>query len=269
MTLPIYSGSKEIVRVFHGADEISRVYSGSDLVFQKYGATGIDFNGTNYLQRASGLTGAADTNKLTFSCWAKSGADGGSFDTIARIGGLLISRVGGNRVNFLGVKSGSRLDVDTPANSLLVADGWVHILASFDLSDTSKRHIYLDGVEQTLTITTYDTGGEIVFTSGSFYVARSTFTSFEWVGSLADVWLDIGNYMDLSKETNRRKFLTSTGDPEYLGADGSRPTGTAPILFLGGRDVTTTNWNTNKGTGGDFTITGTLAEDSTPPSVDA
>src|SRR3546814_7073174 len=45
-------------------------------------------------------------------------------------------------------------------------------------------------------------------------------------------------------------------------ADGSTPTGSAPLVFLSGA---TASWHTNKGTGGGFTENGALTDAATDP----
>jgi hypothetical protein len=52
------------------------------------------------------------------------------------------------------------------------------------------------------------------------------------------------------------------GAPVSLGADGSTPTGTAPIIFLSGA---TSSWETNKGSGGGFTENGGLTQSPDDP----
>src|SRR3546814_17811034 len=84
----------------------------------------------------------------------------------------------------------------------------------------------------------------------------------------ADLWLDPGTYIDLSVTANRRKFVGSGAATSVdLGADGSTPTGTAPLVFLSGA---TADWHTNKGAGGGFTENGALTDAATdPPASEA
>jgi hypothetical protein len=65
----------------------------------------------------------------------------------------------------------------------------------------------------------------------------------------------MAEFLDISVEANRRKFINAAGDPVDLGSDGSTPTSTAPIVYQNG-DFT--NFETNQGTGGNFTVTGAL-----------
>ena len=86
-------------------------------------------------------------------------------------------------------------------------------------------------------------------------------------GFFAEVSFAFGQSLDFSIVSNRRKFLSAGGKPVFLGADGSLPTGTAPIIYQHLDDgEAVANFATNRGTGGDFTITGTLDTGSTSPS---
>ena len=55
--------------------------------------------------------------------------------------------------------------------------------------------------------------------------------------------------------SNRLKFLTASGEPADLGADGSTPTGTQPLIYLANATATFQN---NLGSGGNFTENGAL-----------
>eukprot|EP00951_Prasinocladus_malaysianus_P002741 scaffold19422_cov43-Prasinocladus_malaysianus.AAC.1 len=41
-------------------------------------------------------------------------------------------------------------------------------------------------------------------------------------------------FLDMSVEANRRKFVSASGAPVLLGVDGSLPTGNAPDIYLSG-----------------------------------
>lgn len=49
---------------------------------------------------------------------------------------------------------------------------------------------------------------------------------------LAESYCAAGQILDLSVTANRRKFISATGKPVDLGADGSTPTGVKPTYFL-------------------------------------
>ena len=70
---------------------------------------------------------------------------------------------------------------------------------------------------------------------------------------------------DFQEEWNYpRAFLASDGKPANLGADGSTPTGTQPILYLANPFATFQN---NLGSGGNFTENGELTEGRTVRSA--
>lgn len=70
-----------------------------------------------------------------------------------------------------------------------------------------------------------------------------------------------GVYMDLSVDTNRRKFIDISGRPVALGPDGSLPTGSRPALYFTGASSV---WHNNRGSGGGgFTVSGGLTTAAT------
>ncbi len=81
---------------------------------------------------------------------------------------------------------------------------------------------------------------------------------------VAEVYLNLAESIDIDVSANVEKFRSSAGKPVDLGATGSTPTGTAPIIYLSGD---ATGFLTNKGTGGSFTVaTGSLSTAGTSPS---
>ena len=76
-------------------------------------------------------------------------------------------------------------------------------------------------------------------------------------GALAEVYFAPGQYLYFSIASNRRKFISRTGKPVHLGTTGMLPTGTAPLVYHHLDDAeAVANFATNRGTGGNFTITG-------------
>lgn len=157
----------------------------------------------------------------------------------------------GDRLLFSG-QNPSSTTVMSMYSDPVTDDEWHHVLFSVDLSDAGKRHIYIDGVSAIDTVTTYDTSGFFDFTLTDYGIGSYTGARM-WDGALADLWVDFGTYIDFSSAAQRAKFVSPTGTPMYLGADGSLPTGASPDIFLTG-DVE--DWHINKGTAGGFTPTG-------------
>jgi hypothetical protein len=82
---------------------------------------------------------------------------------------------------------------------------------------------------------------------------------------MADVWIGAGQSLDLSILANRRRFISFDKKPVDLGQQGKTPTGMRPTIFFSGD---ADRFPDNRGTGGDFTLVGTLSNATTSPSAD-
>ena len=102
----------------------------------------------------------------------------------------------------------------------------------------------------------------IDFTDTDWGVGSTTLGASKLNACLSEFWVS-NEYIDLSVEANRRKFIDSSGKPVDLGSDGSTPTGTAPLIYLPNPSGTFEN---NAGTGGNFTVTGALTACADSPS---
>jgi hypothetical protein len=86
-------------------------------------------------------------------------------------------------------------------------------------------------------------------------------------GGMAELFFAPGQFLDFSVQSNRRKFRSSGGKPISLGADGSTPTGTKPLIYLHLDDAeTANNFATNRAGNGNLTVTGALTTRATSPS---
>lgn len=223
--------------------------------------------GAAYLTRDAGLTGVSDDRELTFNGWLfvspqeiaasprlVSGTTSlaGSTERVA----VHLSSAG---LHFIArdASGATLLDV-TVADMADHVGRWVHVLASFDLTSAANRFVYIDDAPCSLTVATY-TDGDIDFTLGDWAVGARPDGGSRFAGSMAELWFAPGVYLDLSVESNRRKFISANGRPVSLGATGNAPTGTAPRIYLSGSDD---NFVNNEGTGGGFTLHGTLGDDA-------
>lgn len=116
-------------------------------------------------------------------------------------------------------------------------------------------YVYIDDVQKT-----YDDSpgsGEIRYNSMDHVSIGASPNGPGYSKKLADVWYYPGQYLDLTVEANRRKFITDSGEPVDLGPNGEYPIGTSPDIFVGGR-MYAGDWNagTNLGTGTAFTLDG-------------
>lgn len=234
---------------------------------------GVNFDGTNdYLSRASDFTGNADSKKFTICGWFANLSNSGNnqiwiagdftggnagFSVNTQFNGVV--SISGSNAAGSGIMSGLTSAVIPQSTT------WKWLGISVDMSGTGKRHIYVNDTDASPTWSTYtdDTfdltksihyGGATNSGSGAFNLLNS---------DVAELWVGYGQYIDFSVEANRRKFITSSGKPTSLGADGSTPTGTAPTVYFRGDSTT---FATNAGTGGAMTLTGTLTDSATNPS---
>lgn len=232
-----------------------------------YVAHGVNFDGTNdYLTRGAGLTGAADSKKGIVSVWWKVGGGDGNFRQIFEGpsgDGLQVSQFFNNKFYIQGQNAASSNILTLMSDNTYVASGatWHHALASWDLA-TGTAQLYIDDVESA-DFSTTATNDTLDYTKTQWSVGARSDSSLKFNGDLADLYINFGESLDLSNSTNRRKFISAGLAPVDLGVDGSTPTGTAPIIYQHG---STASWHTNDGTGGGFTLNGTLTDaGSNPP----
>lgn len=227
------------------------------------------FNGSsNYIRRnASFSNGAIDGKVLTFAFWIKMNA-ASSDSTLYRI---FDTATGGaaSRVNIdrntdgtlrIRAYNSSSLEILRIASTdtFLAADGWKHFYVSVDLTNTSNRKIYVNGVSDTITVTTYDnTQGNIdlVATGQQTNIGSTVSGNNKLYGSLAEFWGD-DVYLD-----DPTKFYNA-GEPVNLGTDGSSPNGIQPLFYFSSNG-SGDSW-VNNGTAGTFVITGSLGTDTSP-----
>jgi hypothetical protein len=227
------------------------------------------FGNLKYLLRGADLTTSADSKMVTGSLWFS--AVGGTAYCVIDTASTCRFQIyinSAKQIAILGKGTGGGSDIlasNTPVagsgvhgNTVLSSGTWHHALFSFDLTDgancspwtsSGRCQIYLDGVQETLTIDTYS-NANIDFTRTEHVIGNRAGVN-NGFGAMGEFWLDMGTYMDLSQASVREKFRDSAGRPVYLGSDGSYPTGSAPEIFLSGGDFST--WTQNKGTGGGFT----------------
>lgn len=231
-----------------------------------------DFDVTNdYMTRGAGLTGAADSKSGILSVWVRiDGGDGGSRQIITGdVGGskrFEVSLNSSNQFHLIALDSADG-DVISIRSASAYSSGatWRHLLLSWDQATTTS-HLYVADVEDRDTPLA-DVDATIDYTLSDWSVGATVAGATKFNGPIAELYFAPGQYLDFSNVYNRRKFISAGGKPVYLGATGAVPTGTAPIAYFHLDDAeAVANFATNRGTGGNFTITGTLETASTSPS---
>jgi hypothetical protein len=226
-----------------------------------YAANAVVFDGTNdYMSRGAELTGIADGKAGTFSCWIKSNTDG----TLQSILGnasqyFSIEKRTDNKIRIDIYTSGLSNILRMETSAIVIADGWTHIMASWDLN-ASATNMYVDGATNK-TLLVGPTNSTIDYTRGNWLFGSRDAGASKISMDIAEAWFTT-TYLDLSVADNRAKFL-SAGKPVSLGSDGSTPTSVAPLVYFNNPSA---SFQTNKGSGGDFTVTGALTTAATSPS---
>lgn len=227
----------------------------------------VSFDGTNdYLVRGAALTGVADSGTFIFSCWAKIDSTGPFLLQLIGNQSSTVQIVAGGEVAPTAYDSGVANGLENGGATNVIDDAWHHILVAGKAS-TSELSVYIDGA--------LDSGAASVIGSPSAF----NFADTDWAiaadnggGSMnavdmAEVYFAPGQYLDFSVSGNRLKFRSAGGKPVDLGSDGSTPTGVAPAVYLHIDDgEAAANFANNAGSGGNFTVIGSLTTAATSPS---
>lgn len=221
-------------------------------------APGVTFDGTNdYLSHETGPTGLVDTAIGLASVWIKAPPKAPAASFLVYTGTSNKFRIdfdASDKVRIIGLNSAASVILSMTSSIAVLDSSWHHVLMAWDTATSANCKVYVDGVDRTTLATRV--AGNIDYIAGSFYVGASL------EGDVAEFWFDSNQWLDITNSANRAKFANN-GRPVYLGADGSKPTGTAPIIYLRGP---ASNWGTNAGTGGNFTVNGAFTNATTKPS---
>lgn len=207
----------------------------------------LSFDGTDdYLTRDADLTGATDSQSgivsVAFTMADTSGAAMRVFSGAAGRFTLTVNTTG--YATIFGRNAAGTVILYLQSTVAVDDGNSHHVMASWNLS-TQTAHLYVDGTEALAgnAILTNDT---IDYTDGDFAVGAYPTGANKMTGTIESIYVNEGVYLDLSQSANRVKFYDN--GPADLGADGSTPTGSSPILYMTGV--------TNAGTGGAFTAHG-------------
>jgi hypothetical protein len=271
-------GSYGVATVNLGAQTVGKIYLGVDIVLGgggggDYVAKAVHIDGATYLD----IAGLAAVDNGLFSCamWIKisSASHGSSLWQVDANGNFTSSLGNGSApatfytsLKLFDATNSGQLNLDSGPGTEDVFHS-VIISANTNLAAGSKQvKIYVDGVDMTTNISDTDPAFLMAF-NGKEFSAFSDGAGDGWFGDVADYWIAPGQSLltdgDIAPATLAKFRDPITGKPVDLGADGSTPTGLAPAIFFSGDE---TEFATNKGTGGAFTLTGTLTNATTSPS---
>lgn len=233
-----------------------------------YSPPATDFNGSDNLNRGAGLTGVADGKVGTVSFWIKYQVNSEVVTPIFvgnyPVGGnpeegVTIYRGAQTRIFIDGYNSAGtvilrRKTISGGSFEFTIANGWQHYMASWDLA-AGICHVYINGIDAEDSESAITTNENIDLTQSDWAFGSYQDGTQRTDACVSQFYLNLAEYMDLSDFSTRQKLYNS-GAVDY-GADGSNPTGTAPIVFFNNPFGTFQN---NLGTGGNFTVTGALTD---------
>lgn len=232
-----------------------------------------DFDGTNdWMERDADLTGLSDSRTGILSFWIRlDGGNGAAMRVLGSSGGSYrIAREATDKFNFRLFNAAFTSEFSFSTVNTYTASGtWLHVLASWDTNATAGNkiaHLYINDSSDSSVGTDTAAAFDIAYSQADHAIGAVVGGTSKLDGCLAEFYFAPGQFLDFSNSANRAKFI-SGGKPVDLGADGSTPTGTAPIVYQRMADgAAATTFATNLGSGGNFTITGSLDVASTSPS---
>jgi hypothetical protein len=234
-----------------------------------------DFDGTNDYMTRGQLSGMSDSKTGIFSVWAlKDTTTTDIYVLMASeettgwhaIQAQLFSPTG--ELNLTMSYNGGQATRINTSGAGMTTGNWYHVLCRWDnATGTSALQCYINDVDQTL-INQVSANQNVYWTGVSTWrVGNQWFGGADYDGGLAELYLAPGQLLDFDTESNRRKFISSSGKPVNLGSDGSTPTGSAPKIYLHLDDgESAANFATNRAGTGDFTVTGSLSTRGSSPS---
>ena len=214
-------------REFLVSGELSLGLGGSIKVVdvQTGGLTGTQYDSGQKYQEDS-AQGSANTKQITASLWFKPDSSQANsvqrlWYNIAVLHAVSLPQASAYTAVYNANHHDLRDDETWPTD-----DAWHHLMFSVDVTDSSKYHLYLDGVDVVATH---------VFSAGDirmdFALVFGAASGAGMNGGYSEWWWD-DSYMDLSVEANRSKFRSVAGVPAYLGATGELPTGSTPKYYF-------------------------------------
>lgn len=240
------------------------------LITARFRVQSVTLDGSNdYLSKVADFDGNADSKNVSGSMWLKFNGGDGSDQYImnADIANARRPEIYKDTSNKINISyrdpggGGTFTSAIKTTTSVTAASGWKHVLWSFN---GTTQHLYLTGASDLTSTANVDATSDL--TLSPWAVGADSDGNAKLNADIAELWIAHGVYIDLSQAANREKFITN-GKPVDLGTDGSTPTGSAPTVYLSVRPGdAATAFATNRGTGGNFTINGTLDLSATSPS---
>lgn len=214
------------------------------------------FDGTNdYLTRGADITGLSDGKVGTVSFWFEMNGGNGSLQYFMQNpnGFFWVSRDADNKISVYGYSTGSANVLRMRSSTTYTADGNKHhFVASWDLA-AGVGHMYVDGASVKDATQDIFTNTNIDYTQGNWGIGGRSDTGANKINA------DLGQAYFTNQYVNVPANIASfyNSGPVNMGPTGNLPTGTDALIYL---NNPYTSFETNLGTGGNFTENGALAD---------
>jgi hypothetical protein len=204
---------------------------------------------TQYVSRSSALTGAVDGKLATVAFSYKTDVTTGLHFLLSfsQSGDKFTIYQDAQVISIRGANAAGSTILSQDVAAFFSDTNWHNVLLSFDMADTGKFDLYKDGALIAGSATTH-TNDSVKFTTTGVGISADPTGSGKFDGKIGFLYFTT-EYIDFSQEANRLLFFDAFGFPVDIGADGSLPTGTPPLIYMN-NDF---HLGTNLGTGGDFT----------------
>jgi hypothetical protein len=233
-----------------------------------YVADAVTFDGTTtHVDRSGTLSGGSSvTTAVLISMWFKlkaGGAGDGQFQMLFEDGStnaLQILRMTDNTIRITSSVNNVFKFSTSAAYTIGSGTAWHHLLASWNGSGPTVL-LYMDDSPDLGTVVD-NTNSFTDWSVSGWGIGDRAGGSFLFCGEMADLYIDgkTSPVLDISDVAVRRKFIDASHKPVDLGANGSTPTGSQPLICMKGVGSA---WQ-NVGAGGSFTVSGTMTA-GTPP----
>lgn len=228
-----------------------------------YTATANNYNGTTrYALRGSDLSGNADSKFCTISVWFR--VDGGNGTTR-----IILNSDNNNYQILLNTSNECQIRVrNAAATNLFQAStttafpagpAWHNVIWALNLASLTTL-LAVDGLSESQQISTGPITGTIDWTSVDHSLGATPAASLLFDGCLAEIYFNNESTLDIAVPNVLAAFISPSGDPVDLGADGSFPNGTQPICYFLDADA-----SANLGFGGNYVNNAALAACSDAP----
>ena len=216
----------------------------------------IKFDGaSDGLTISDGTLGQSDGKSFILSFYMKAEMDDGVQKTLFTTDNnrIQVYRSGDNKLGLvLENPSATEIAHIKSTNTITKSDGLVHCLIAIDMANTTVQMSLNGAAVETNVVLTAVANDNIDFTN-NFSIAKRA--SVYYQGLLGQIYL-AQEYLDISNSANREKFYKD--GPVDFGSNGSKPTGSSPIIYLNNPYG---SFQTNLGSGGNpFSVTGELVD---------